>query len=124
MDASTITHDAVTTVVTALASVGVTLAVFRSRLDVMEAKREALEDRIEKDRAADKELWQVKLDQVAKDVASVALEGRKRFDTTERLQRATLEIVASLAGQAGQVHRAKTTDALTRYLSDDEEPGT
>lgn len=95
-----------------------TLAAFRSRLDVQDSKRESLEQRFTDQRAADKELWQTKLDEVSRDVTRIALEGRERFNTAERLQRATLKMVASLASKAGADHRTPD-DILTRALTEE-----
>lgn len=101
-----------------MSSVAVTLAVFRSRLDVMEARRVALEQKVADDRRADRELWQEKLDRVVADVGRIAEEGRKRFDTSERLQRAVLDIVSGIAGKKGTDNRTPA-DVLTRLLEDD-----
>lgn len=112
-------HDILTATISAVSSVAVTLAVFRSRLDVMDAKREALESKVADDRKADRELWQEKLDRVVSDVGRIAEEGRKRFDTSERLQRAVLNIVSGIAGKEGTDNRTPA-DVLTRLISHEE----
>lgn len=111
----------VTVVVSAVASVVSTIAVFRSRLDVMDANRVALAAQVERDRQADKELLAEKLDRMADSIERVTDEAGAHFKTAERLMRSTLELVASLARQDGTDRRLQGGDMLARFVTTEKE---
>lgn len=114
-------RDVVVVLFSAMTSVLTTVAVFRARLAVMDVRHLALVQQIERDRVSNKELIDVKFTQLTSEVAQLAETSSRRFDTSERLLRATLDVVASLAGRDGLVPRPHPGDVLTRYLSEKEQ---
>ncbi len=81
-------------------------AVFKAKFAVMDAQRLSDLDSIEKNRQHDKEL-------AARDLQSL----RDIMGRVERINRATLEIVANIARQSGLANRAVGVDALAELLS-------
>lgn len=115
-----VAHDVVVVLVSTAGSVVATVAVFRAKLAVADQRHDGLVAQIERDRAQDAALLTEKLDRVNQTVQQHARSSRAGFQTTERLLRGVLDIVASIAGQDGATKRLHTTDVLTRFLTEDD----
>ena len=109
-----------TVILSAVGSVVSTIAVFQSKLAVMNAKREALAAQIERDRQADRELLGEKLNRMAESIERVTADASTHFKTAERLMRSTLELVSSLAREQGTDRRLQGGDMLARFVTQEE----
>lgn len=107
MDTSTLLHDVGLVILAAVTSCAGTVAVFSSRLAVMDVERRQLAAQIERDRAQDKALLDQRLGGIA-----------VQLERQERLLRAVLELSANLAHGEGKDRRAITDGVLTRYLNE------
>lgn len=107
METGSLLHDAGLVVLAAITSCCGTLAVFSSRLAVIDVERKQLAAQIERDRTQDKALLDQRLAGIA-----------QQLERQERLLRAVLELSANLAHGEGKDRRAITDGVLTRYLNE------
>lgn len=106
VDANDVARGVSNTIVSAAGGFLAAVAVFRSRLAVMDAQRKADLEMIAQNRAHDNEMHK-------RDFIGL----QDTLDRVERINRAVLEIVANIANASGATKRGIGTDVLAELLS-------
>jgi D-ribose pyranose/furanose isomerase RbsD len=94
------------------------VAVFRSRFDVADEKRNALAREIERDREHDKAMLEVELAQMRESINRQCKASEDAFVRVERRQLVALEITAHVARKLNVSHRALGVDGLAALMDD------
>ncbi len=94
------------------------VAVFRAKFEVIDAKREALETQIERDRQADKEMAEREMAELRRMLEKSCKDTEAFHARIERRQEVNLQLLSAMAVKQGVTHRALGTDALARIVTD------
>jgi hypothetical protein len=107
-----------TSLVSALLGFLGAVAVFRAKFDVIDAKRDALEKQIERDRESDREFAEREMAELRRMLEASCIDQKESYKRIERRQQINLELIAAIAMKHNVTHRALGVDALARLIGD------